>query len=234
MFFTNYFHILNNLFKIPTNSKIYNTLYIKVDNDNFEELNLTYIQSFMKPNGIDYSYLFFILSSYRKKILLDLETDLFKIPLNGIEIQLHCDKNTKNIYYVSRYKESPTRSNNCVIIQSNDRKTISTEMITIKSSTIIHTSTKTRVTKTNLFLFIGGILAFSICILCLCFTVYFKYHKWKNNDNNNQRSSIVSNAFSTDSLDSQKDDISLSEQKKQHHSLKQPGQRGFYVLNNDL
>ncbi|CAF0915245.1 unnamed protein product [Rotaria sp. Silwood1] len=235
MFFSNYLHILNNLFKIPTDSKIYNTLYIKVDHDNFKELNLTYIQSFMKPNGIDYSYLFFILSSYRKQILLDLETDLFKIPLNGIEIQLHCDKNTKHIYDVSRYKESPTRSNNCVIFQSNNKKKFSTEMITIKSSIIIHSSTKPRVTKTNLLLFIGGILVFSISILCLCLAVYLKYRKWKTNDNNNnQRSSIVSHTFSIGSLDSQKDDISFSEQKKQNQLLKQPSQRGFYVLNNDL
>ncbi|CAF1044148.1 unnamed protein product [Rotaria sordida] len=234
-FFSNHSYIVNNLFKISINSKIYNTLYIKITHDNFNELNLTYIQSFIKPNGIDYSYLFFILSNYRKQILLDLETDLFKISLNGIEIQLYCDNNTKNTYYVSRYKMSPISSNNCVIIQSNNKKKFSTEMITIKSSTIIHTSIKTRVTKTNLFLFIGGLIVFSISILCLCLTVYLKYHKWKNNDNYNQRSSIVSSIFSTtDSLDSQKYDMSFSEQKKQDQLLKQSGQRGFYVLNNDL
>jgi hypothetical protein len=210
-FFSNYFYLLKDLFKISNNSQIANALYIYIKHDNIKELNLGYIQSIIKSNGIDYSYLFFTLVDYREDILLDLETDLLNIPLIAIQIQINCD--------VRRYDKPQIHSNNCVIIQSNNTKTTS-----IKSSIITPNS------PINLFLFIGGLIVFTIWILCLCLCLYIRYYTWKNNDNLNQRSSIVSSMFSVDSFDSRNDDVLFN----QYQSSKQSTQFGLYLFDNEF
>ena len=224
-FFHNYSHLLKELFHISNNSKIANTLYINIKHDNLKQFNLGYIQSILKSNGIDYSYLFFTLSDHRKQMLLDLETDRSTILLNGIQIQINCDENTRNIYYIGLYKKFIIHSNKCLTIKLTN---INNENPPTKTNTINY---KPRI---NLFLFIGGLIVFMVWILCLCLCLYFRYHKWKNNDSSDQRLSIVSSIFSMDSLDSRRDDILFSEQKNQYQLSKSTGQHVIYSLDNDF
>jgi len=222
-FFHNYLYLLKDLFKISNHSQSVNSLHIKIIHDSYKELTLKYIQSILKANGIDYSYLAFYLSNHRKQILLDLETDLSKIRLNAIRIEIVCNENTTYTFDITRDVKPVIHSNTCQISQSNENKNSSR-----KTTTRIHTST------INILLFIGGLIVFSIWILCICLCLYLRYYKWKINDSFNQRTSIVSSLFSTDSLNSRKDDILFSEEKTKSQVSKRLGHYGLYKFDNDF
>ncbi|CAF3369410.1 unnamed protein product [Rotaria socialis] len=229
-----YYSRLTEFFKISINSETSNTLYIILKRDTFEKLNLTYIQSFIKSNGIDYSYLFFILYQHRQERLLDLQTDRLNIPLTGIKIKLYCDKYTILDYYISRQNESEYHSNRCVKIVSNSSELTTTTRTTTNSSMIIYTKIKNRVTITNIFLFITGLIIFLLCILFIFLNLFVRYDKWKNHHDYNQRSSIVLSTFSVDSFDTLKDDISYFERKKPRQLLTTSSQSGSYSIFNDV
>ncbi|CAF1203026.1 unnamed protein product [Rotaria magnacalcarata] len=239
-FFKHYYYRLTEFFKISINSETSNTLYIILKRDKFEKLNLTYIQSFIKSNGIDYSYLFFILYQHRQERLLDLQTDRLNIPLTGIKIKLYCDKYTILDYYISRQNESEFHSNKCVKIISNSSKQYSSELTTMmttttttNSSMIIYKKIKNRVTITNIFLFITGLIIFLLCILFIFLNLFVRYDKWKNHHDFNQRSSIVLSTFSVDSFDTLKDDNSYFERKKPRQLLTKSSRSGSYSIFND-
>ncbi|CAF1374747.1 unnamed protein product [Adineta steineri] len=221
-FFSNYVYIFKNLYNKSPNSNSKNSLYITITHNNYEELNLTYIKSILKANETDYSYLSFSLYNNGKQILLDFQTDNSSKPLVSIRIIIICDGN-KNIYDITEGMTPIITTNTCVIINKNNSR---------KISTTIQTSTQDYLSKTNLFLFIGGIIVFSIWILCICLCLYLRYYKWKNDNNFNQRSSIVSSMFSTDTYDTRQDDILFSQQKNQ--KSKQIGQYGLYSYDNDF
>ncbi|CAF3747380.1 unnamed protein product [Adineta steineri] len=222
-FFSNYVYIFKNLYNKSSISNSLNSLHITITHNNYEELNLTYIKSILKPNGTDYFYLSFSLNNNEKPILLDFQTDNSSKPLISIRINIICDDNNKNTYDIGEGVTPIITTNSCVIIKKNNSR---------KISTTIQTSTQDYLSKTNLFLFIGGIIVFSIWILCICLCLYLRYYKWKNDNNFNQRSSIVSSMFSTDTYDTRQDDILFSQQKNQ--KSKQIGQYGLYSYDNDF
>lgn len=208
-FFKHYYYLLKEFFKkLTIESDMYNTLFITVRRDHYQELNLTYLQSIIKSNGIDYSYLSVFLTNSRQNIVLDLESGLSSIPLSGIQIRISCNKHTILNYYVSRHNQNVMHSNACVTIASVTTKRYSNSNRTTTNSSVIISTKTSRVTIANIFLFISGLTIFLICIFFIFLNLYMRYDKWKKSHNYNQRSSIVLSTLSADSFDTLKDDTS--------------------------
>ncbi|UJR30573.1 hypothetical protein I4U23_018101 [Adineta vaga] len=216
-FFQKYLYLVKNLFEYSNHSVTQKSLHIQIEHDNYPELTLRYIQSILHSNGTDYSYLIFTLSDHRKQIQVDFRTNILNTLLTAIQILIVCNNDTTLLFYITSSTPSIFQSNACILSENNH------------SNTTYRTSTKDFIPKTNLILFLGGLIIFLIWILCICSCLYVKYYKWKTHENVNQRSSIVSSVFSLDSsVDSRNEESLLTQQKRQM------GRYGLYSYSNEL
>lgn len=215
-FFQKYTYVISNLFELSNHLRHKKTLYIGIEHDDYQELNLTYLQSVLRPNGIDYSYLMLYLLGYRKQIHLDLQQKFLNLSVVTLGITIVCNETTKYRYYVSSGTNYISQSHVCFDGE-------------YKLPTTTRTPEKPPKSKLNLIIFLTGLIVLLIWILCICACLYARYCKWKANNIGYQRSSIVSSVFSLDSTVSDRTE-SITPKKQ----VKQIGRYGLYAFNNEL
>jgi hypothetical protein len=205
-------------------TNITNSLYIRIDHDEYTTLNLTYLRTILAYDNASYSYLYLTLLQPRRMLELDLETDRTQMRLIAVQLTIVCSQNVTQVFVVYSRQVSTMYSMDCVVLPSNTTRSSSTV-----SNKIFRTINTIEV------LLVLTLSVLSILMACLSIFIYRCYRRWRTKTNQCQRLSFASSMFSSDSSDNQPMTHIMTDKNKTNQARsKQVYHSGLYSFDDDF